>query len=94
MPGIITAPIEAASAAAVPEMPANTIEAKMLVWPSPPRMWPTTAVAKRTMRSVMPPPFIRLPARMNAGIASMTKESMPENIFCGMIVSGRPAARM
>ena len=84
-------PIEAASATAVPEMPPKSIEPAMLVRPRPPRAQPTSALAKRTMRSVMPPRFIRLPARMKPGMHRSTKTSMPAYIFCGMTTSGMPA---
>ena len=38
-------------------------------WPSPPFTCPTSAFAKRKMRLVIPPVFIRLPARMKNGTA-------------------------
>ena len=92
MPGISTLPREAASATAVPEMPPKSIEPATLVMPSPPRIHPTSALAKRMMRSVMPPPFIRLPARMKPGMQRSTNTSMPANMRCGMITSGMPEA--
>ena len=91
MPGIITAPIDAASATAVPEIPANNIDPATLVRPRPPRIQPTPALAKRMIRSVMPPPFIRLPAMMKPGIHNRTKESTPAKIFCGKTTSGMSA---
>ena len=94
MPGIITPPMEAASATAVPVIPPNSIEAAILVSPSPPRIQPTMAVAKRTMRSVIPPRFIRLPARMKPGMDSSTNTSIPAYIFCGIATGFRPVARM
>ena len=77
MPGIMTPPMEAASATAVPVMPPKSIEAAMLVSPSPPRIQPTSALAKRMMRPVIPPRFIRLPASTNPGMLSSTNTSMP-----------------
>jgi len=38
------------------------------------------------MRSVMPPPVIRFPARTKKGIASIGKESIPAKIFCGRMI--------
>ena len=84
-------PTEATSATAVPEMPPNSMEAAMLAWASPPRIHPTSALAKRMMRSVMPPEFIRLPARMKPGMHSSTKLSMPAYIFCGITTKGMSA---
>ena len=40
------------------------------------------------MRSVIPPRFIRLPAKINPGIQRSTKTSIPAYIFCGMITRG------
>lgn len=39
----------------------------------------------------MPPAFIKLPARIKAGMASKTNELIPENMVCGIIVNGIPA---
>ena len=67
---------------------AKTIDAATFVRPRPPRIQPTPALAKRMMRSVMPPPFIRLPAMMKPGMQSRTNESTPAKIFCGKTTSG------
>ena len=91
IPGIIMPPIEAESAIAVPEMPPKSIDPATLVSPSPPRTQPTAAFAKRMIRRVIPPPFMRLPARMNPGMHSSTKTSMPAYIFCGITASGMPS---
>jgi len=93
MPGIIMPPTEATSATAVPEIPPKSIEAAILACASPPRIQPTRAFAKRIIRSVMPPEFIRLPARMNPGMQSRTKLSIPAYIFCGMTTKGMSANR-
>ena len=77
IPGIMTAPMLVVSAMAVPEMPPKSIDPPTLARPRPPRMWPNTALLKFTMCCVMLPAFIRLPARMNPGMQSNTKESMP-----------------
>ena len=55
MPGIITPPVAATSATAVPEMPPNIMESATLAMARPPRIQPTSALASRMMRSVMPP---------------------------------------
>src|SRR5699024_10166945 len=91
--GIMTEPILAVSDNAVPDMPPNPRDDATLVRASPPRICPTRAFAKSMMRFVIPPAFIRLPARMKAGIASMTKESNPANIVWGMTVTGTPAIK-
>ena len=62
----------------------------MTTYASPPRMWPTTAVAKATSRCVIPTAFINSPARKKNGIASRGKLSTPATIWCGMTVSGSP----
>ena len=90
MPGIIMPPMEAASATAVPEMPPKSMDPATLACPRPPRIQPTNALAKRTIRPVMPPRFIRLPARMKPGMHRRTKTSIPANIFCGMTTRGMP----
>ena len=40
---------------------------------------------------VMPPWFMRLPARMNPGTHSSTNEFMPANIFWARLISGIPS---
>ena len=94
MPGIITPPVAATSATAVPDTPPNSIESATLAMASPPRIQPTIALANRMMRSVMPPKFIRFPARMKPGMHSNTNTSIPAYMRCGMITTGSPAARM
>ena len=54
-----------------------------------PYMWPVQALAKRIRRLVMPQLFIRLPARMNRGMASMVKLCEVEMDFCTRTVMGR-----
>ena len=63
----------AASAVDEPEMPANSIETTTLTCPSPPGRCPTSALASRTSRSVMPAEFIRFAASRKNGTASSTK---------------------
>ena len=67
-------PSPAASATAAPDMPEKIMLAMTLTWPRPPQMCPTRARAKRNIRSVIPPVFIRLPARMKNGMASSVND--------------------
>ena len=67
--GIKTVPVAATSATAEPEISANTIETPMLTMPSPPRTNPISAETKLISLTEMPDVFIRLPARMNSGMA-------------------------
>ena len=64
-------------------MPEKIIEEITLTCPSPPLKCPTRARAKRKMRCVVPPTFIRLPARMKNGMASNVKPVVPKYIRCG-----------
>jgi hypothetical protein len=80
---ISSRPSPPASAIAEPDMPEKIRLAVTLTWPSPPVKWPTRARAKPKMRSVTPPVFIAMPARMKQGTASSGKESMPPISRCG-----------
>ena len=73
--GIKTEPVADASATADPETPAIIILATMLTWDSPPLTWPKRAEEKSTSLLVIPPVFMRSPARMKKGIARNPKES-------------------
>ena len=77
MAGSSTLPVPAASATPEPDMPAMIMLATTDTCARPPVIWPTRVRAKETSRSVMPPVFIRLPARMKNGIASRGKVSIP-----------------
>ena len=70
-------------------MPEKNSDASTFTWPSPPRTWPTQAFANRKMRSVMPPVFMRFPARMKNGIASSVNPVVAENMRCGSIARMR-----
>ncbi len=83
-------PMAAVSAAEEPETPEKKIVATMTTWASPPRMWPTRTLAKRTSRAEIPPVSMKRPARMKKGTARSGKESRPVNIFWARIVSGMP----
>ena len=77
MAGISTVPLPAASATPEPDMPAMIMFVTTTTWARPPRMWPTRVLAKATSRSVIPPVFIRLPARMKNGMARRGNVSIP-----------------
>ena len=66
----ISLPVPAASAIAEPDMPAKMMLCTTLTWARPPRKRPTSALQKRSSRSVMLPMFMNSAARMNSGIAS------------------------
>ena len=71
-----------------PEMPEKMYSATTTAIARPPRIHPTSACAKRTSRTAMPPVSISAPARTNSGIASSTNESTDWNACCTMTVSG------
>ena len=50
---------------------------------------PTRAWEKLTSREVTPPADMKAPASMKKGTAMNEKESMPENIICETMTSGR-----
>ena len=66
----ISLPEPAASASAEPDMPAKMMLCTTLTWARPPRKRPTSALQKRSSRSMMLPAFMNSAARMNSGIAS------------------------
>ncbi len=66
-------PGPAASASALPLMPAKITLATMLTWASPPRSRPTRRLAKSNILSVIRLAFISSAAKMKSGTASMTK---------------------
>ena len=70
MAGISTLPSAEASAAAEPDSPEKIIEAITEVSARPPLKRPTIDIARSMMRVVIPPRFIRFPARMRNGMAS------------------------
>jgi len=74
---ISTVPSPAASAAAVPDMPAKIMLATTLTWPRPPRRWPTSVLANPKIRSVMPVAFITLAARRKNEAESSAKLLRP-----------------
>ena len=58
--------------------------------PRLPYMCPVSELASTTRRSVMPVRFIRLPAKMNSGIASRVKLCEAATTFCGRMLVGTP----
>src|SRR3954452_10042984 len=87
---MMTFPSAVASATAEPEIPEKFIVARTVVWASPPRKRPTTAFANSMMREVIPPEFMRLPARMKNGIARSEYESAPTRTRCARSENGSP----
>jgi len=86
--GISIVPIADVSATAAPVMPAKNMDATTLTIASPPRIEPTKIFENLIRRFVIPPLFIREPASIKKGTAINGKESVPENIFCGIIRRG------
>ena len=78
------------SAAVEPEMPEKRISATTTTIASPPRTFPTIAIARSTMRSEIPPDSISAPARMKSGMASSTNESTPPRILIGRMIRPTP----
>ena len=66
----IILPEPAASAMAEPDMPAKMMLWTTLTWARPPRKRPTSALQKRSSRSVMLPEFMISAERMKSGTAS------------------------
>ena len=93
MAGISSEPTAETSAAEEPEMPEKRYSLTTVVMPRPPRMCPTSARAKPTSRSVMPPVFMRSPASTKSGIASSRNESMPPIMRWGTTISGSSPRR-
>ncbi len=67
--GIITTPIAAISAAATPETPPKTIDARTLACARPAYTPRNRSSAKRMSLAVIPASAMRYPAKMNIGIA-------------------------
>ena len=60
----------------------------VVVMARPPRIQPTTEAAKSVSRREMPAWFMSAPARMNSGIATSGKESVPLKRRSGTTTSG------
>jgi len=72
--GSITEPMQDKVAMPLPEMAPNSAQATTITTPKPPLIRPTKISANPTRASPMPPFSIRLPARMNNGMATSTAE--------------------
>jgi len=83
MAGMRIEPSAEASAVALPEMPAKKPADSTVTDDMPPLRCPTMARAKPTMRSVMPPTFISMPASRKSGIVSRMNWSTPAIMRCG-----------
>ena len=70
---ISIAPRPPASAVEVPDIPPNTMLAKIFTMAMPPGIQPTTLRAKLKILVVMPPSFIIFPVKRNMGSASSVK---------------------
>src|SRR6056297_2192483 len=91
--GIMIDPMAAAVAGPDPVIAANKVQAITVTVARPPGLLPTNARDRATRAWVSPPRSIKLPARMNMGIAISVKLSMALNAFCARYSSGKPAAR-
>jgi hypothetical protein len=62
-------------------MPEKNMLNTATTWPSPPRMWPTSAWDRLAIRITTLAEVISSPTRRKNGTASSASESMPSNIF-------------
>ncbi len=51
-------------------------------------MWPTSVIANRTRRRLMPPFSMIRPAQMKNGSVSRMKLPVPSKVFCAAAISG------
>jgi hypothetical protein len=79
---IFNVPNPTASAIADPDIPENIILLMILTCPRPPGIGPTRALANLKILLVIPPLFIKLPAKMKKGTASNGKEVALAYILC------------
>ena len=75
----------AASATAEPDSADKRQAATMVTYPKPPRMCPTKAIAKSTIRLDKPPVFMTSPANIKNGTARSGKLLEPSITFCANI---------
>ena len=90
----MTEPRADTSANGDPATPPKIVQPITLLMPKPPRTWPTKLLAKRTMRSAIPPYSISSPAKTKNGMARKEKTCMPPTIFWNTMATGKPAAMM
>jgi hypothetical protein len=65
-------------------MPAKNILATTFTNANPPLTYPKRMLQKLMSLLLIPPAFIRFPAKMKKGTARRGKESVPENISLGI----------
>ena len=70
MPAMAMVPIATTVAGEEPDSAAKSMQASTEAIASPPRMWPTVAMAKRMMRLATPPVDMKADARTKNGMAS------------------------
>ena len=80
-------PVAATSATAEPEISAKNIDWTMFTCARPPRMKPTSAVAKSISRREIDEEFMIAPARMNIGMARSGKLCAPSYIVSATLGS-------
>ena len=83
-----TLPSAAASATAEPEILEKNMLDSVVVIARPPRTNPTRLAAKSTRRFEIPAWFMRAPAKMKSGTATMGKLSVPLKSRCTTTTSG------
>src|ERR671924_665447 len=81
------APMAETSAIVEPEMPEKKYSASTTDMPSPPRTQPMRARARSTSAYDMPQRSMRLPAKMNVGMASKTQLCEPATRLDGSFPS-------
>jgi len=86
--GYIMLPMAMTVAGPEPDRAAKNAQARITTIAKPPRILPTSASQNSVSRLEMPPSDIRLPPRINSGIAIMEKELSAVKIFWLMTVSG------
>ena len=94
MASISMFPRPPASATAVPDIPAKSMEQMMFAWPMPPGTVPTMVLAKRNSFLVTPLVFMKLPIRIKNGQASMVKEFAACVILCTTTMGLSPDMKM
>ena len=82
-------PTDAVSATEEPEIVPNSVEAKMFTTARPPRIQPTSTLARLIRRTAIPPSAMIAPASTKNGIASSEKSSVPSEIFSMIASVGR-----
>ena len=87
-------PTATTSANFEPDTPATRKVVMMTTCSNPPRKWPTTAMANRTRRKLMPPCSMIRPAQMKKGMVNRTKRPAPSIVFCAAATIGATSVRV